>query len=136
MVVINQSNFRTKPAQRAGLIKTGIMPPNSLEGSEPEKFAGVKALVRRQRAEDQEDLVMRLMEAERLLCWRYSGQELENQSKRYVKAAAAMLECSNIAVSFGNLGVKARDQNIRYLSGLKHCGKPICPNCLPSGCKT
>lgn len=131
MVVINQGNLRTKPARRAGLIKTGIMPPNSLEGSEPEKFAGVKALVRRQRAEDQEDLVMRLMEAERLLCWRYSGQELENQSNRYVKAAAAMLECSNIAVSFGNLGVKARDQNIRYLSGLKHCGKPICPNCLP-----
>jgi hypothetical protein len=131
MVELNQGKEQILPAQRAGLIDTEITPPNHLENFKPGNAAKIKDPVRRQRAENQEDLIMRLMEAEKILSLRFSGRALEFESKRYVDAAAAMLECSNIAVSFGDLGVKGLDYNARYLSGVRHCGKPICPNCLP-----
>jgi hypothetical protein len=131
VVVLNQDKERILSAPGADLIDTEITPPNPLENFKPGNAAKIKDLVRRQRAENQEDLVMRLMEAEKILCWRFSGRALEFESKRYIDAAAAMLECSNMAVPFGDLGVKGLDYNARYLSGVRHCGKPICPNCLP-----
>lgn len=107
------------------------MPPNGLEGFAPGKAAGIKDPIKRQRAQAQEDLVMKLMEAEARLDWRFSGLRLERERQRYVEAAAAMLQCSNVAVPYGDLGVKGLEHNARHLTGVKHCGKPTCPNCLP-----
>jgi hypothetical protein len=130
MVVLDQSKGKILPAPRAGLINTGSKPPKTLE-SRLGFAAKVKDPVRRQRAEDQEDLVMRLMRAESQLNIRYSGEKLEYHSKRYLEAAELMIECSNMAVPYGDIGVKGGENNARHFSGLRHCGKPICPNCLP-----
>ena len=132
VVAINQGNLRTKPAQRAGLINIGSTPPNTAQGNNQAGLGDdTPKQARKQRAQEQEELVLRIMQAEKLLDGRYSGKKLEYQRDQYLEAAQVMLECSNVPVPYGNIGVKGDEDNARYFSGLIHCGKPICPNCLP-----
>lgn len=133
MVVLNQSGLRKKPALKgAGLINTGSTPPKTAKGNKENNLGRIPPKeTRKQRAQEQEELVVRLMEANKLLEGRYSEKRLEYYRKRYLEVAQVMMECSNLPVPYGDIGVKGGENNVRHMSGLRHCGKPICPNCLP-----
>lgn len=125
---------RVLPARRAGLIEEESTPRfgkgDQFVGSvEVQKAEQVKK--RRQREGDQKDLVERIMEGEGRLHLFFDGEELEKQSRAYKEVAGAMLECSNVMIpSVANVGVKGQEHNMRHHTGVKHCGKAICPNCL------
>lgn len=123
---------RVLPARRAGLIRRESTPRFCKSDQFGDKGKEIEAKKRHQRADNQAQLVTAIMEAESRLHLFYEGEELEKCSKAYIKIAQEVMECSNVKLPcVQNVGVKGGEHNARHLTGLKHCGKPICPNCLP-----
>ena len=122
---------RVLPARRAGLIEEETSPRSSKGDQFGSQGKEEEAKKRRQREDEQNDLVDRIIEAKRYLFLFYDGEELEAQNLLYQTVAEAMLSCSNVVIPYTpTVNVKGEEYNMRHVTGVMHCGKAICPNCL------
>lgn len=123
VVVLDQSKQRILPARRAGLIVRGTTRPGSQDVVSSRSTMGSISHERKEKGhERQRELVDRiLVEADKL-----SG----DKRAIYLFVADKLLACSNVALPSVNPSVK-KISDYRYIGGMCHCGKSICPLCLP-----
>jgi hypothetical protein len=124
VVELNQGKEQILPAQRAGLIERGTTRPNgqdvvsnqSIGGNTPPKQKKVKA------HEKQRELVDRIL-AE-------VNNIPEDKKGTYLFVVDRLLACGNVPLPTVSPSVKKVNDH-RYIGGMCHCGKGICPLCLP-----
>lgn len=128
---------RVLPARRAGLIIGESMPPISGGIYKPVNKKKLTE-IQKQRVDDQEVLVLRILKEESELSLTYEGELLAKKSWAYKQCALTMMDCSNVLLP-GLMGAEVKaDLNSdqtgsynRYVGGVCHCSKAICPLCLP-----
>lgn len=123
MVVINQGKQRILPGCKPGLILRGTTRPGSQNVVSSRSTTGSISHERKEKGhERQRELVDRILaEADKL-----SG----DKRAIYLFVADKLLACSNVALPSVNPSVKKISDH-RYIGGMCHCGKSICPLCLP-----
>lgn len=124
VVELNQGKEQILPARRAGLIVRGALRPESPNVVSNQINAGCSCPNRERKKgyERQKQLVDRILaEAQNVS---------EDKKTIYLLVADKLLACSNVPMPGINPTVK-KVNNHRYIGGMCHCGKGICPLCLP-----
>lgn len=124
MVILDQSKDAVLPARRAGLIVRGTTRPKSPNVVSNQTNTGYTPpnQKREKGHEKQKQLVDRIL-AE-------ASNVSENKRSIYLLVADKLLACSNVPIPNVDPTVRKINDH-RYIGGMCHCGKAICPLCLP-----
>ena len=114
---------RVLPARRAGLIPRGTSRPSEPVNVSNQPNVGIPPVEGKELGHQrQKELVDRIMaEAETVS---------PDEKLRYLLVADKLLGCGNIPLPGIDTDVR-KSENGRYIRGMCHCSKGICPICLP-----